>query len=118
MQVAAERRPICLTERGPYLRDSTNLLVPVHICQPEFRDSANMGQFYERAKLVPHTEFADVALIRSHIAYWSTTFEAEGLTIKRERGRAYRVKDADGRVNRVLRIFDYYDHRNGVTGWR
>jgi hypothetical protein len=75
-----------------------------------------MAEFYQKYRLIPASINADVALILSHIAYWSGCNEAARVTVAPSRGHSYQVKhpwDND----RIVRIKDYYDHREGVVGW-
>ncbi len=84
-----------------------------HLCQPEHAGlPRGMRDLYDRLGLIPTSTNADTVLIRSHIAYWSGSKEAERATIKPSRGHSYRV---NGSV--IVRIADHYDHRDGVTGW-
>lgn len=74
----------------------------------------DMRQFYDAAGLIPTSHVADVALIRSHLAYHAG-YSAGKTEIHASRGHSYRF-DLDGeRI--VVRITDYYDHRNGVVGY-
>lgn len=75
-----------------------------------------IDSLYRMAQLIPTSTAADTVLIRSHIAYWSGHNEASKATIRPSRGHSYRVA-ANG-WDRIVRITDYHDHRNGVTGWR
>jgi len=83
-----------------------------HICQGQYWNLPNMREFYRANNVIPTSENADVMLIRSHIAYWSGNDAANRAVIKPSRGHSYRVnKDC------IVRIRDYYDHRDGITGW-
>jgi hypothetical protein len=86
-----------------------------HICQHEHASLPDMRALYAKLSVLPTSMNADVILIRSHVAYWSGLNIAERATIKPSRGHSYRVK-SNG-VDRIVRIKDYYDHRNGITGW-
>ena len=91
-----------------------------HICQEGFTALRGMREFYNLAGLLPTSENADVALIRSHIAYWSGAKKAEKASIKASRGHKYRVAmyGTHDKSDLIVRITDYYDHREGVIGYR
>ncbi len=90
-----------------------------HICQDAFNGVGDMRGAYERCGALPTSENGDIFLIRSHVAYWSGNKLAEYATIKPSRGHSYRVTDlGHGFGTRVVRITDYYDHREGVQGWK
>lgn len=77
-----------------------------------------MREYYDTAGLLPTSEYADIALIRSWIAYWQGESKADRASIKASRGHSYRIAyygrhDAD---DTFVRITDYYDHRDGVVG--
>lgn len=84
---------------------------PPHLCQPEYRHF-DMREFYRAINAIPTSTVADTALIRSHIAYWSSTDQADRATIAPSRGHSYRVNKTV-----IVNITDHYDHRYGVTGW-
>lgn len=79
----------------------------------------SMRAFYDAHSMIPTSTNADVALIRSHIAYHSGAAAAERAAIKASRGHWYRVaphgKHSSTEI--AVRIIDYYDHRAGVLGW-
>lgn len=86
-----------------------------HLLQDEFLGVGDMRGFYDRCRLLPTSTNADISLIRSHVAYWSGSAEAERAVIRPSRGHSYRLK-AHG-MEFLVRISDHYDHRNGVAGW-
>lgn len=92
----------------------------LHICQERFASLPSMREFYPLIEALPTSENADRALIRSHIAYWSGSMKAEKASIKASRGHSYRVamygKHDKGDI--IVKISDYYDHRDGVLGYR
>lgn len=75
----------------------------------------DMRAFYDAARMIPTSTNADIALIRSHIAYWAGQRAAEEADVVPSRGHSYRF-DLHG-VRYVVRIADYFDHRQGVTGF-
>ena len=77
----------------------------------------SMQAFYDAHRLIPTSTNADVALILSHIAYWSGHQEAARTQVRPSRGHSYRVKHRFG-ADVIVRITDHYDHREGVVGWR
>jgi hypothetical protein len=90
-----------------------------HICLPGYADVPDVRVFYDRAGLIPTSTNADIALIRSHIAYWFGTSEADRAVIAPSRGHSYRVRRVRGLIgDAIVRITDHYDHREGVTGLR
>lgn len=75
-----------------------------------------MREYYNAAGLIPTSTNADIALIRSWIAYWQGESAADRASIRPSRGHSYRIAlygrhDAE---DTIVRISDYYDHRNGV----
>ena len=86
-------------------------MTAVHICQPGYRHLASMAEFYEKAGLVPDSKEAKIALVRSHIAYWSGLVTAERIVIMVFRKHTFRA----GGI--TVRVVDMADHRNGVRGW-
>ena len=80
----------------------------------------DMRAFYSHAAMYPSSTNGDVALIRSHIAYWAGEERAQRAVIKPSRGHSYRVHSSalPGSYSVVVRITDHYDHREGVHGWR
>ncbi len=88
------------------------LTVYDHICQDKHLGVGGMRSLYERLSMIPTSPNADAVLIRSHIAYHSGSVKAERATIAPSRGHSYRVNG-----DTIVRIVNYYDHRNGVTGW-
>lgn len=85
----------------------------IHICKPEYSHLSSMQEFYRTVGVVATSTWADIMLIRSHIAYWSGSQEAERATITPSRGHSYRVNKEV-----VVKITNTYDHRDGVIGWR
>lgn len=90
----------------------------LHICQPEFRMLNGMKEFYEKNSMIATSDVATIALIRSHIAYWSGSKLADLMEIKPSRGHSYKIRERGVKNWEILKITDYFDHRNGVTGWR
>lgn len=82
-------------------------------------DHPDMRGFYRAFRLIPTSINADTALIRSHIAYHSGTRAAERAAIKPSRGHSYRVAPhgKHGKDDLILRVSNWYDHREGVVGW-
>lgn len=91
-----------------------------HLLQDKFLGCQDMRGFYDRAGMLPTSTNADIALIRSHIAYWSGAQKAERASIKRSRGHSYRVAmwGPHDKSDTIAKIRDYYDHRDGVVGYR
>jgi hypothetical protein len=91
-----------------------------HICQSAYMNCNGMRDFYNRAGMLPTSENADIALIRSHIAYHAGQDRAERAVIKPSRGHSYSVRTSalKGAYKIIVRITDYYDHRAGVHGYR
>jgi len=84
-----------------------------HLCLPEYRAlPGGMKELYAALGLLATSENADTVLIRSHIAYWSGDKAAEAAVIKPSRGHSYRINGAV-----LVRITDYFDHRDGIVGW-
>jgi hypothetical protein len=52
-----------------------------HICQTQFGMLPSMKEFYHVAGMLATSNVADIALIRSHIAYWSGSQKAEKASI-------------------------------------
>jgi hypothetical protein len=79
----------------------------------------DMREAYDKAGLIPTSENADVFLIRAHIAYHSGEKAAQRASVRASRGHSYRVAPygKHDREDRIVRIVNHYDHRNGVTGW-
>lgn len=84
----------------------------VHICLPQFAMLNGMRAFYAANGMLATSENADVALIRSHIAYHAGNNVAERAVIKSSRGHSYRINH-----NTIVRITDHYNHRTGVQGY-
>jgi hypothetical protein len=93
--------------------------VNAHICQPAYRHLNGMREFYSVLQCYPTSTNGDIALIRSHIAYHSSSAAAERAVIKPSRGHTYRVHASarKGSYSLIVRITDPYDHRAGVHGW-
>jgi len=72
-----------------------------------------MHGLYNHLGIIPTSENADIVLIRSHIAYWAGSKKAERAEIKPSRGHSYKIDKTT-----VVRITDYYDHREGVVGFK
>jgi hypothetical protein len=91
-----------------------------HICQDGFSALNGMREFYNVIGVLPTSENADITLIRSHIAYWGGSIKAEKASIKPSRGYSYRVAmyGKHDRDDIIVKIADYYDHRDGVVGYR
>jgi hypothetical protein len=89
-----------------------------HICQPPYRNLGSMKEFYSATNMLPTSEVADIALIRSHVAYHAGERYAEQAKITASRGHSYRVRlYGDMRDKGVIvRIVDHFDHRDGVRG--
>ena len=89
-----------------------------HICQSQYTNLASMREFYSATNMLPTSEVADIALIRSHIAYHAGSKRAEQTNIRASRGHSYRVFLYGGPSDKgtVVKIVDHFDHRHGVTG--
>jgi hypothetical protein len=79
-----------------------------------------MEAFYTEIKAIATSKVADIALIRSHIAYHAGNKQAEQASIQPSRGHSYKV-NLYGKPHRKqdwkkVTISDYYDHRTGVHG--
>lgn len=77
--------------------------------------ACTMREFYDRENMIATSIVATTALIRSHIAYHAGRLAAERAEINPSRGHSYRI-DLDGQRT-IVRITDYYDHRNGIKGF-
>jgi hypothetical protein len=89
----------------------------VHICQDSYRGLGGMKDFYGAIGAIATSIVADVALIRSYLAYHRGSKLAEGAAIKPSRGHSYRIAlyGKHDKHDLVARITDHYDHREGVT---
>lgn len=76
----------------------------------------SMAEFYKAFGIYATSDVGSIALIRSHIAYHTGRQCAATAKIKPSRGHSYRVTTEYGQ-SLVVRITDYYDHRDGVHGW-
>jgi hypothetical protein len=78
----------------------------------------DMRAFYDHAKIYATSTNGDIALIRSHIAYHCGEKFAQLAAIKPSRGHSYRVNMYGnfGRDDKIVKISDHYDHRDGVHG--
>lgn len=91
-----------------------------HICQDMFNGAGDMRAFYKILGVYPTSAVGDEILIRSHIAYHAGSVRAGQALVKVSRGHSYKVS-LYGHTTRkqdwqIVRIKDYYDHRNGVIG--
>ena len=78
-----------------------------------------MKELYEQEKAYPSSDVGNELLIRSHIHYHAGQKFAERAVIKPSRGHSYKVGlygENRSKDMKTLKITDYYDHRNGVTG--
>ena len=91
-----------------------------HICQEGFTALPGMREFYHAIGVLPTSINADTTLIRSHIAYWSGAMKAEKASIKPSRGNSYRIAmyGEHDKSDLIVKISDYYNHRDGVIGYR
>lgn len=89
-----------------------------HICQKENSACNGMKEFYSKAHIIPTSTAGDTLLIRSHIAYWSGAKTAEAALIAPSRGNSYKVNGTIHGDKIILKIVDYYDHREGIVGWK
>ena len=89
-----------------------------HICQPQYRGLNSMKEFYSATNMLPTSEVADIALIKSHICYHAGERYANDAIITASRGHSYRVRLYGNMHDKgtIVRIADHFDHRNGVTG--
>lgn len=89
-----------------------------HICQSQYANLASMREFYSATNMLPTSEVADIALIRSHIAYHAGSKKAEQANIRASRGHSYRVFLYGGPFDKgvIVKIVNHFDHRHGVTG--
>ena len=84
-----------------------------------YPDAHSMQEFYAAANLIPTSERADIALIRSHIMYHAGEKFAKRAFIAPSRGHSYKVDlygDMKAKDMKIVKILDENDHRNGVTG--
>jgi hypothetical protein len=86
-----------------------------HLLANDFTGVHDMRAFYAAAGMIPTSENADIALIRSHVAYWAGRRAAELIDVRASRGHSYRF-DLHGERH-VVEIVDHYDHRAGVIGF-
>lgn len=87
------------------------------ICQTlQATTCGTMREYYDAAGLLPTSENADRALIRSWIAYWQGETKADNASIRASRGHSYRIAyyGRHDKDDTIVRIVDHYDHRNGV----
>lgn len=84
-----------------------------HLLQGTLGD---MRAFYDANGMLATSTNADIALIRSHLAYWQGSRLAEQASIRPSRGHSYRVAryGRHDSSDQIARIVDYYDHRDGV----
>ena len=89
-----------------------------YICQPQYRGLNSMKEFYSVTNMLPTSDVANIALIRSHIAYHAGQQVAERAIITPSRGHSYRVRLYATGTDKgtIAKISDHYDHRNGVIG--
>ncbi len=78
----------------------------------------SMEAAYSRHRLLATSTYADIYLIRTHIAYHLGFAEANRARITSSRGHSYRVRGLwlGNPKGEVVRISDHYDHRDGVVG--
>jgi hypothetical protein len=90
-----------------------------HICMSEYSMLPSMKEFYSLLNMLPTSTAADTVLIRSHIAYWSGHAKADRASIKPSRGCSYRIAlyGKHDKHDTIVKIRDYYDHREGVVGY-
>ena len=83
-----------------------------------YPDAHSMQEFYAAANLIPTSERADIALIRSHIMYHAGEKFAKRAFIAPSRGHSYKVDLYGMRAKdmKIVKILDENDHRNGVIG--
>lgn len=90
---------------------------PVEAFEHLLRDAhlgvGTMRALYARLSILPTSTVADTVLIRSWLAYHRGSKAAERATIAASRGHSYRI-DTPG-LREIVRISDYYDHRDGVA---
>lgn len=91
----------------------------MHICQSEYSMLPSMREFYDKIGVLPTSTNADITLIRSHIAYWSGHTKAEKASIRPSRGCSYRIAmyGKHDKSDIIVKIRDYYDHRDGIVGY-
>ena len=91
----------------------------IHLCQAEYCGLDGMREFYQAVQAYPTSPNGDVMLIRSHIAYHAGERAAQTASIRPSRGNSYRVArwGTHDKGDSIVRITDYYDHRNGVVGY-
>lgn len=99
--------------------NTIHLEIMDHILQPE-HIGLDMRQLFAKCDCIATSTTADTILIRSHIAYWLSAAVAEKAIISPSRGHSYRVSFWPHRKenDKIVRIGDPYDHRDGVTGIR
>ena len=88
-----------------------------HLCNTPHLGT--MREFYSAMSMYPTSDVGDVALVRSHIAYWAGEAMAQRCSIRRSRGHSLRVAPhgEHGKGDIIVRIVDHFDHRNGVVGF-
>jgi hypothetical protein len=76
-----------------------------------------MREYYHVAGLIPTSENADIALIRSWIAYWGGENKADRASIRASRGHSYRIAyyGKHDSSDEIVTITNHYDHREGVA---
>lgn len=97
--------------------DTQPTAAPRHLL--EMAGAGDMAAFYAQARMLPTSEHADVALIRSHLAYWGGRTLANRAAVRASRGHSYRIA-LGGRHEAgdlIVRIVDHMDHRAGVVGY-
>ena len=88
------------------------------ICQTlQSTTCGDMREYYHSAGLLATSENADIALIRSWIAYWAGEDAADRASIRPSRGHSYRIANYGhhDKDDVIVTIADHYDHRNGVV---
>lgn len=90
-----------------------------HLGQAGLSHLRDMAHAYTTLRMLPTSTVADTFLIRSHIAYHDGSAMAERAIITPSRGSSYRVRQQlIDRPGVIVKIANYFDHRDGVIGWR
>ena len=115
--LAAERKAggrVGVVKHAPCAYRNDRWDATMHLLNNTF-GAHDMRALYDAARIIPTSETGDIALIRSHIAYWAGQSQAEAAKIFPSRGHSYRFDIYGKRY--TVRITDYYDHRDGVVGF-
>lgn len=116
---ASNPYPVTTSEAGRWNDGHMDRIkAEAHLCLEGFCGTPDgMRGLYNRLGLIATSEIADIVLIRSHIAYHAGHKEAARARILPSRGHSYRIHGTYTADKIIVRIRDYYNHREGVVGF-